>query len=145
MSKLLLRRANARDADDLADCINAAYSVYADRITDLPAVSEGIEGAIEVHRVWVAQTGQQIAGGMILVAHPDFLMLQNVAVRPEAAGRGIGRALIARAEQDCLDLGLLEIRLSTHSEMPENIAFYSRLGWTETGRSGNTVFMSKRI
>ncbi len=145
MSRIAIRRAKSEDADALADCIDAAYSIYADRIADLPAVSDGVAEAISRHRVWVAEMDGRLVGGLVLVPHDDCLFLENIAVRPESAGSGLGRALIARAEQDCLDLGLREIRLSTHQDMPENIAIYSRLGWKETGRSGNKVHMSKSI
>ena len=145
MPNFTLRRAEARDSKDLASCIDFAYSIYTDRIDNLPAVSEGITDAIELHRVWVAEIEHEIVGGLILVPHADFLLLQNIAVSPENTGLGLGRALIAQAEQDCLDLGLHEIRLSTHEEMPENVAIYSRLGWKEIGRSSNKVHMSKRV
>ena len=145
MSNLTLRRANEQDADGVADCIEAAYSVYAGRITDLPAVAEGVDTAIRDHRVWIVEVDEKIAGGIVLVPHEDCLMLENIAVRPEAAGSGLGRALIARAEQDCIELGLNEIRLSTHTAMPENVEIYTRLGWRETGRIGNKVFMSKSV
>ena len=145
MSNPLLRRARESDADSLAECIEAAYSVYADRISDLPAVADGVAESIKRHRVWVLEAGREIVGGIVLVPHVAFLMLENIAVRPEAAGSGLGKLLIARAEQDCLDLGLNEIRLSTHVDMPENVAIYSRLGWVETGRSDNKVHMSKSI
>ncbi|MDJ0828100.1 MAG: GNAT family N-acetyltransferase [Rhodobacter sp.] len=130
MSSHTLRRANERDADALAACIDAAYSIYADRMVDLPAVSEGVEDAIRNHRVWVIEVDSEIVGGIVLVPNEDFLMLENIAVRPEVAGSGLGRALIARAEQDCRELGLNEIRLSTHTGMPENVAIYERLGWS---------------
>ena len=129
----------------MAACIEAAYSVYADRITDLPSVSEGVAESIRSDRVWVVEIEQEIAGGMILVPHDEFLMLENIAVRPDAAGAGLGRVLIAQAEQDCRDLGLSEIRLSAHVDMPENVTIYTRLGWKETGRSKNKVHMSKRV
>ncbi len=145
MSNFTVRRAQARDSSDLAECIKAAYSIYSSRIDDLPAVSEGIVDAIEHHRVWIAEIEHQIVGGLILVPHDDFLLLENIAVRPEQSGLGLGRALIRKAEKDCLDLGLHEIRLSTHEDMPENVAIYSRLGWRETGRSNNKVHMSKTV
>ena len=145
MATLTIRRAAAHDSDALVDCIDEAYSIYAGRIDDLPAVSEGIAEAIERDRVWVAEYDGQIAGAMILVVEDTFLMLENIAVRPSSAGKGIGRALIAQAEDDCRTLGLNEIRLSTHESMPENVAIYARLGWHETDRSGNKVHMSKTL
>jgi N-acetylglutamate synthase-like GNAT family acetyltransferase len=145
MAGIKIRRADSQESDDLAACIDEAYSIYAGRIDDLPAVSKGIAEAIEHHRVWVAESEQQIAGVMVLVIGDTFLMLENIAVRPDSAGKGIGRVLIAQAEEDARALGVSEIRLSTHEDMPENVAIYSRLGWRETGRSGNKVHMSKKL
>lgn len=145
MAALTIRRAELQEADELGECIDEAYSIYAGRIDDLPAVSEGIADAIERQRVWVAEHDSRIAGVMILVVGDSFLMLENIAVRPSSAGKGVGRALIEQAEQDCRSLGLSEIRLSTHENMPENVAIYTRLGWRETGRSGNKVLMTKTL
>lgn len=145
MSIITVRRAKADDAEALAECIDAAYSIYANRIENLPAVSEGVGEAIKNHRVWVAERHHQIVGGLVLVAHEDYMVVENIAVRPESSGSGLGRTLIARAEQDCRELGLRELRLSTHKDMPENVAIYTRLGWKETGRSGNKVHMSKTV
>jgi len=145
MPHFTLRRAEARDSSELASCIDAAYSIYAETIDDLPDVSGGIATAIERSRVWIAELGPRVAGGMVLVPHDSYLILENIAVRPECAGLGVGRALINQAEQDGVELGLTEIRISTHEDMPQNVAIYSRLGWIETGRSGNKVHMSKKI
>ena len=143
MSNSTLRPAEARDAEGLSECIEAAYSIYASRIHDLPAVADGIPEAIGSNRVWVVELEGRIVGGMILVIKDDYMIVENIAVRPECAGMGLGRTLIERAEEDCRKLGLKEIRLSTHEDMPENVTIYSRLGWAETGRSGNKVHMSK--
>lgn len=145
MTNFTVRRAKAQDACELSDCIDAAYSVYASRITDLPRISDGINQAIETNRVWVAEVQQGIIGGIILVPHDDFMMLENIAVHPDNSGLGVGGALIKQAEADCLELGLHELRLSTHVSMPENVRLYKHLGWRETGTSGNKVHMAKSI
>lgn len=145
MKKIAIRRAEAQDAEPLSDCIEAAYSVYSSRIADLPSVSDGIAQTIKSSRVWIAETDAGIAGGIILNPHEEFMMLENVAVHPDCSGMGIGAALIRQAEVDCLEIGLHELRLSTHIDMPDNVRLYEHLGWLETGRSGNKVFMSKNI
>ena len=145
VSHFTIRRARASDAEALAACIDAAYSIYASRISDLPPVSEGVSEAIEVHRVWVAQIEHDIVGGMVLVPRDDFMILENVAVHPNHTGIGLGKALLERAEADCAELGLHEIRLSTHEDIPENVRLYEHLGWRETDRSGNKVHMSKAL
>lgn len=145
MSIFTLRKAEARDAEQLTECIAAAYAVYASVITDLPPVSEGIAQTIETSRVWVAETEEGIVGGIVLDPHNDFLMLENVAVRPDSSGMGVGAALIRQAEADCLELQFHQLRLSTHVDMPANVRWYEHLGWQVTGRSGNKVLMSKDI
>lgn len=145
MPNFTIRRAESRDAKPLSDCIDAAYAGYASVIADLPPVSEGIAQTIENSRVWVAETEEGIIGGIILAPYKDFLMLENVAVRPDSSGMGVGAALIRQAEVDCLELGLHQLRLSAHKDMPANVHLYEHLGWQETGRSGNKVLMSKDI
>ena len=140
-----LRLAEVQDAESIVDCIDDAYSIYASRIHDLPDVAADVPTAIENSRVWIAEQDKQVVGCVILVPEQDVLHLENIAVRPRHAGMGIGRLLIERSEADCRELGLQEIRLSTHVDMPENVAIYSRLGWQETGRSGNKIHMSKIV
>lgn len=141
----LFRRAAPGDADALATCIDAAYAQYADQIDDLPPVSAGIEGDIAHNQVWVAIAGDELIGGLVLVRQDSWMKLANIAVHPDSAGVGLGRALIELAESEAKRQGCDEIRLNTHVNMPENIELYSHLGWTETGRNGNTVSMSKRL
>ena len=145
MPRFTVHRAKAQDADPLSDCIDAAYSVYGSRIADLPSVSDGISQTIESSRVWIAETEIGIVGGIILIPHEEFMMLENVAVHPDSSGMGIGAALIRQAEVDCLEFGFQELRLSTHKDMPENVRLYEHLGWHETGRSGNKVLMSENV
>ncbi len=140
-----IRRAKEQDAPALSRCIDAAYSIYASRITDLPAVSEGIAADIENHLVWVAETERSIVGGLVLIPEDGFALLANIAVDPKWSGRGLGRRLLELMESECRKIGIRKVRLSTHVHMPENIRFYQGLGWRESGRSGNKVHMSKSI
>lgn len=145
MSDIAIRRAARQDAPAFATSIESAYSIYASHITDLPAVSDGIAADIENHLVWVAETGSTIAGGAVLILKDGFALLANIAVDPQWSGKGIGRRLMEKVEAECRKRDICEIRLSTHVKIPENIRFYERLGWRESGRSGNKVHMSKTL
>lgn len=153
MANWTIRRADEDDAGPLAQCIDQAYSVCRSRISDLPPVSEGLAQEIHDNLVWVAvlaggpdgRPEDNIVGGMVLVLQDDHLLLANVAVRPDAAGMGLGRAFLDRAESETKQRGLAKLRLSTHCEMPENVRLYQHLGWHETGRSGNKVMMEKSL
>jgi ribosomal protein S18 acetylase RimI-like enzyme len=84
-----------------------------------------------------------------LLGKPDHLLLDNIAVRPDRQGAGLGRRLIAFAEADARRRGFAELRLYTHVTMVENIALYKRAGFFETGRGQDSgydrVFMSKHL
>lgn len=145
MARWNIRPATARDAPALADCIDAAYAPYRDRIKDLPAVSEGIAETIGTDPVFIAELDRSVVGGVILQVQDDCAILTNVAVDPEFAGMGIGRGLIEHAVAEARQSKKRELRLSTHVDMPRNVRLYEHLGWVETGRSGNKVHMTKTL
>lgn len=140
-----IRKAQQADADALVLCIDAAYAQYTSRISDLPPVSEGCDEEITKDRVWAAVEDGQVVGGVFLIPQDGFMKLANVAVHPDHDGKGIGRALVAHAENEAKRQGYDEMRLNTHVAMPENVALYTHLGWEEISRNGNTVSMRKII
>ncbi len=145
MPDWILRRADLSDADALVRCIDAAYAIYADTIKDLPDVSGGVAGDIEDHIVFVAEQAGRVVAGLVLMLGEDYLKVAILAVHPDAGGRGLGRALMARAESEAASRGLEQLRLATHVAMPGNVRFYSSMGWVEDGRAGNTVMMRKDL
>ncbi len=145
MGNWTLRKAQHRDADALSACIDAAYAQYVARIADLPPVSAGCAGEIAKNQVWVAETGTDIVGGLVMEAGEDFMLLTNVAVHPNHRGTGLGRALVALAETAAVEQGYREMRLTTHVDMPDNVRFYGRLGWQQNHRHGNKIMMKKMI
>jgi ribosomal protein S18 acetylase RimI-like enzyme len=135
----IIRRAPARDASALAACIDAAYAKYAERISDMPSVSEGCEADIANNQVWVVAQGEAVIAGLILIAGNGFMKLANLAVHPDHAGQGLGRKLIELCEYEAKRQGFSEMRLNTHVDMPENIRLYQHLGWAVMSRRDNTV------
>lgn len=63
------------------------------------------------------------------------MLLDNVAVAPEAQGTGLGRRMLAFAERAAVEAGYGTINLYTNEAMTENIALYTRLGYAETHRA----------
>ncbi|MFD0851837.1 GNAT family N-acetyltransferase, partial [Actinomadura adrarensis] len=97
----------------------------------------------------VAEDGGDVLGYAVLVPKDDHLLLENVAVRPEAQGRGAGSTLLELAERRARELGFDEVSLYTNEKMTENIAYYGRRGYVETHRRGDgwrrRVFFTKRL
>lgn len=91
----------------------------------------------------------QAAGLIVLVPADNYLLLENVAVVPSAQGRGVGGALLRFAEDHARSLGLGEIRLYTNAAMTENLTYYPRRGYRETGRGEqdgfSRVFFAKQV
>jgi GNAT superfamily N-acetyltransferase len=102
-------------------------------------------GAVSV----LEEAGGALAAIVGLLPKSDHLLLDNIAVRLDRQGKGLGRRLIDFAESEARRLGHAELRLYTHVTMTENIALYARLGFVETSRGRDAgyarVFMTKRL
>jgi ribosomal protein S18 acetylase RimI-like enzyme len=145
----VIRRAGPQDRAAVEAIVAAAYSKYIERIGKPPGpMLDDYAALIAAGAVslWADPDGT-IAAVLVLLAKPDHLLLDNVAVAPGRQGQGLGRRLIAFAEAEARRLGHAELRLYTHAAMTENIALYRRLGFSETGRADQAgydrVFMTK--
>ena len=150
LSDVRVRRAEPGDVAGIAGIAAAAYAPYVARIGRPPAPMEAdYAGAVARGEVWVAQRDRYLAGLLVLRPMPGYLLLENVAVDPAHQGGGVGARLLALAEQQAALLGLDEIRLYTNAAMTENLAYYPRHGYAETGRGEQDgfqrVFFAKRL
>jgi GNAT superfamily N-acetyltransferase len=136
-----VRLADQGDVDALRGIAAAAYQPYVARIGQFPApMTADYDQTIRSGQTWVAVEDGQVSGFVVLVTQPGCLLVENMAVRPAAQGRGIGGRLLALAEQHARDLGLSEIRLYTYEAMTENLAYYPRRGYTQTHRADQDGF-----
>ena len=89
---------------------------------------------IAIHTVHIAMDAEGVAGAVVVIDDGNGVLLDNVAVHPRTQGRGLGRRLIALAEQIAIDRSYGFIDLYTHEAMTENYAMYQHLGYVETSR-----------
>jgi GNAT superfamily N-acetyltransferase len=147
----MIRLALPEDRAAVEAIVNEAYSVYIERISKPPGPMLDDYAALIADRAIsvLEDSGGAIAAIIVLLPKSDHLLLDNIAVRRDRQGQGLGRRLIAFAEDEAQRLGFDEVRLYTHQKMSENIALYARLGFVETGRGREAgydrVFMTKRI
>ncbi len=146
----MIRPARPEDAAAAGDIVDAAYTKYIARIGRKPGPMEDDHAArVAAGQAFVAEPDGQVVGWLVLIDAADHLLLDNIAVAPAWAGKGIGRALMRFTEAEAARRGHAEMRLYTNVMMTENIAMYARAGWTETGRGSvngrHTVFFSKRV
>lgn len=145
-----LRRAIAADAAPIGQLAERAYQKYVARIGRRPAPMDADYATlIGETNVWVLTCAGQLVGSLVTCVMADHLLLDAVAVAPEAQGHGYGALLLRRADGDARDAGLTEVRLYTNAAMTENLAFYPRHGYVETHRASQNgfdrVFFSKRL
>jgi GNAT superfamily N-acetyltransferase len=131
-----IRLARPSDHTAVVALVNEAYAIYVPLIGRPPApMLEDHEALIRDGRVHVLEDETGIAGLIVLIPEEHAMLLDNVAVKAAARGRGHGRALIAFAEATARAAGYGTIRLFTNERMTENIARYPRLGYVETHRN----------
>jgi putative acetyltransferase len=130
---MLIRRAEAADEETLADIRRGAILALA-----VPAMSveqaehwaacaapDRIARAIREHEVWVAVEGD--AAGWVEV---DRDRVAALYVSPSWAGRGVGSALLARAEAAIREAGHAAARLEASQNA---LGFYLRRGYVRAG------------
>jgi N-acetylglutamate synthase-like GNAT family acetyltransferase len=145
-----IRPAGRSDVAGIERLMADAFGRYIERIGRPPApMSADYAAALDTSRVWVVEADGAVVAALVTENRGDHLLLDAVAVASAAQGRGFGARLLARAEQDARELGLPEIRLCTNQAMTENLVYYPRHGYTETGRGRqdgyDRVFFAKRV
>ncbi len=145
-----IRLAAPADRSVVETIVADAYRGYIARIGREPGpMLDDYAAQIEQGRVYLLEQGGAIQGLVVLIPEDGAMLLDNVAVRPDAQGRGFGRVLVEFAQQQAIAAGHPTLRLYTHERMVENIALYRRLGFVETHRAEEKglrrVFMSKRL
>lgn len=146
----MIRLAHERDAAAVVEVANSAYSMYIPRLGRKPLpMNEDYLALISQGIVHVVEENGVIAGLIVLTPKDDAMLLLNIAVRPDAQGRGLGRALLNFAEEKALTDGYDVMRLYTNEVMFENQAVYKHCGYTETDRKvehgAHRVYMEKQL
>ena len=150
MENVVLRCAVTADADDISQCASAAYTKYIERMGKVPApMVADFNSALVANNIVVACSDNKLLGYVVFYPVLDSMHLENVAVYPQYAGRGIGRKLIKNVEQSAITQGFQFVDLYTNEVMIENLAMYPVLGYEEYDRRRedgfNRVYFRKRV
>jgi ribosomal protein S18 acetylase RimI-like enzyme len=145
-----LRQAMATDAAAIRELTRAAYAKWVPLIGREPKpMTANYEEALAKHRFDLAYVDGSLAALIETIREADHLLVENVAVSPSFQGRGLGRRLMAHAEQLAAASGFREIRLYTNQRFVENIELYRRLGYRvdreEVLPVGTVTHMSKKL
>jgi ribosomal protein S18 acetylase RimI-like enzyme len=145
-----LRQAVASDVADIRKLTREAYAKWVPLIGREPKpMTADYAEAIRTHRIDLLHGAGALAALIETIAEVDHLLVENVAVSPAFQGRGLGRKLMAHAEQIAASLGHGEIRLYTNKLFAQNIELYRKLGYRvdreEVLTIGVAVHMSKPV
>ena len=145
-----LRRAVASDAPAIRALTRDAYAKWVPLIGREPKpMTADYAEAVRRHRIDLLHLDGVLAALIETIAEADHLLIENVAVSPAFQGRGLGRKLMAHAEQIAAASGFGETRLYTNKLFADNIALYRRLGYRidreEVLAIGVAVHMSKPV
>jgi len=147
----VLRQAVAADAPAVRELTRDAYAKWVPLIGREPKpMTADYDAAIRNHRIDLLYLEGELAALIETIPEADHLLIENIAVSPAYQGRGLGRRLVAYAEELALSRGRAEIRLYTNNMFAENVALYRKLGYriereeAFTG-GGVIVHMSKRV
>ncbi|MFJ8184562.1 GNAT family N-acetyltransferase [Streptomyces sp. NPDC096105] len=140
-----IRPAAPGDLPALQDIERAAGAPF--RGLGMPEIADDAPPALDVleryrtaGRCWVAAgegDGRPVA---YLIAEPvdGALHVEQVSVHPDAARRGVGRALLAHAARRAREEGLTALTLATFTDVPWNAPYYARLGFRPLCEPGLT-------
>jgi ribosomal protein S18 acetylase RimI-like enzyme len=136
---LSIRAAGPADAPAIADVIRAAFEPYRGRLNPSPSAlnetAKSIGERLTREPALAAEADGRIVGCVFMtLRESEELYVGRLAVLPGWQGRGLARRLMNSAEAIARDRGRRSMSLGVRMALTENIAFFERLGFRETGR-----------
>lgn len=148
--KFRFQAARPEDSGVIREVVRAAYAKWVPLLGREPMpMKADYEKAVREHRILLAFAGSHLAGLIEMIRQADHLWIENIAVRPERQGAGLGRQLLLLAEQKAREAGVSEIRLLTNGAFEANVSLYQKTGYVidrrEPFMGGITLYMSKKL
>ncbi len=81
----------------------------------------------------VVESERGILGYQVSTRNPLGGHLARLAVRPEAQGKGVGRALVADLIRQMMGQGLTHLTVNTQDDNLSSLSLYRKIGFRETG------------
>jgi len=145
-----MRTALPHEASAIRAVVRAAYAKWVPVLGREPRPMQAdYEAAVEVHRFDLIEVDGRIVALIETEPREGHLWIENIAVLPDWQGHGLGKRLLAHAEELARAAGLSEMRLLTNGKMLANRALYQSAGYVEDREEsygdGTVVYFSKRI
>jgi len=135
LDDLRIRDAEAADVAALTRLINAAFVVEQIAIEGERVDPERVRGYMNRGKFLLLEDASLLLGCVYVELRGGHGYIGLLAIDPVRQGSGLGRRLMAAAEQTFSDQGCSAVDLRIISARPELLRFYGKLGFTETGIS----------
>ena len=137
---MTVRLARPSDVSAMQEIAVRAYEPYVARMGREPApMRPDFARHIAADTVFVWDDGDVKAYAVVITGGSEPL-LDNIAADPAVQGQRLGSKLLAHVEVRLREEGFKAYSLYTNVHMTENIAWYTRAGFTETGRGTQDGF-----
>ena len=118
--------------------MRAAFEQYRDALDPpsgaLATDAAGVRELMELGGILVCESDGRIVASVFHRTHPDHVYLGRLGVLPAFRRRGLAVAsLVAAVESFAAANGRRQVRLGVRLALPENRAFFERLGYRQTG------------
>ena len=137
MNEIVLRDAAPTDAPTVAEVVRQSFAEYEPWLTPPSGAnaetSDTVLQKMAQGHVTLALLGGEMVGCVFTEPRDGFLYLGRLAVLPSHRHQGVGRALMDSAEARATRSGLPAVRLGVRIALPENRAYYERLGYCHCG------------
>ena len=132
-----VRAAVPADAARVAHVIRSAFEQYRGALEPpsgaLTVDAAAVQELMELGGIMVCEGGGQIVASVFHRTHADHVYLGRLAVLPAFRGRGHAVRLVAAVEALAAATGRGHVRLGVRLALPENRAFFERLGYRQVG------------
>ena len=135
MPAVTIRLALPEDAAAVAACVCQAYVRHIQRIGRQPGpMLLDYAQVLRDNTVYVAVDAGEVVGVLVLNTTDEGFCLDNIAVRRDHVGQGLGRRLLALADDQARSAGQRSIYLCSHVLLTENQALYRQNGYVAYDR-----------
>jgi GNAT superfamily N-acetyltransferase len=128
-----VRTAGPADVAAIAALVNTAYAVEAFFVKGPRVAEDEVRHHLETGAFLLAGKPPVLAGCVYVEPRGAIGYFGLLSVAPTLQGRGLGRRLVAAAEESLRAAGCREVQILVVNLREELLSFYGRLGYVEAG------------
>lgn len=155
--EFVIRRAYSREAEEIWSVTRLAYEPYRGKIRPMfQALKVSVATIRHEIRTRKCVYGVALCNGRVVATlryrrRGRYLALARLAVHPEFQQRGLGKLMLAWAEDEARRCNVFEVRGEVRRALPHLLEFYRKLGFrsyarrSRRGYRGYLIAVKKRV